>query len=284
MQCQAELTILTRNVPELDKNHPEISKLVIVSGGWAVASIIAGATYLLSGSPGHFPGINLTALTMLISGNTRYLSIGMTDIIIASAALVILSSVVIFLSIFKKTSPFNGIGAAMAAVLFMSMPKTVQSSLIMAGAEAPAATTTALIGTGLVYALLFVKIFNLIKQNFEILKPYHQRIPKSGFLGRVFAALLFAIPVLYILYPFMVENQLNEFASTYEFYAWVANAIQLFILGLLLVGYTLLNWRTSQSIDFQYRRSIHYRTDKIEKLTTQIRSLKNAIDGLDLRS
>jgi len=285
---QSELSMVRRNTPILDKNLPELRKSVVVNGGWTVVAIGAGLTYLVSGLPGQLPGVNLTGLVMALTGDISYLSVGVTDIAVVAATLAILASIVIFLSIIKKISPTNGIGAAVAGLLFISIPKTTQSSLIMAGGDVPSSTVTALIATAIIYFLIFTKIFAVVKQNFERLKPYYKKIPNLGCLGIIFAAMLFAIPALYVLYPILLslgaEEEVNNIVNNYELYAWYVNAFQLFALGLVLFGYMVMGWRTSQSIDVQYRQAVSDRSEKMEKLNKQVQSLSQAAAGLDLQS
>jgi hypothetical protein len=158
----------------------------------------------------------------------------------------------------------------------------------MAGEDIPTATVAALAVTAFVYFLTIVKIFAVIKQNFERLKLYYKKIPKIGCLGSIFALMLFAIPVLYIVYLafFLLgaEKEVNNIVNNYELYAWYLNAVQFFILGLVLFGYMVMAWRTSQSIDVQYRQAVSERSEKMEKLNKQIQSLSQAVAGLDLRS
>lgn len=287
-RSQSELGIAKINAPILDKNLPELRKSVVVNGGWTVVAIIAGLTYLLSGFPGQLPGVNLTGLIMTFTGDMSYLSVGITDSAVVGATLAILVSIVVFLSIIKKISPINGLGTAFAALLFISTPKTIQSSFIMAGEDIPTATVAALAVMTFVYFLTIVKIFAVIKQNFERLKLYYKKIPKAGCLGIVFAFMLFAIPALYIVdlafFLLGAEKEVSNIVNSYEVYVWYLNAAQFFILGLVLFGYMVMAWRTSQSIDAQYRQAVSERSEKMEKLNKQIQSLSQAVAGLDLRS
>lgn len=285
---KSELSVTQMNVPILDKNLPALRKSVVVNGGWTVVAIVAGLTYLLSGVPGQLPGVNLTGLVMALAGDLNYLSAGITDIALVGGTLAILISVVIFLSIMNRISPTTGIGAAFTVLLFISIPKTTQSSLMMAGGNASSSTFAALIATAIMYFLTFKKIFAVISQNFERLKPYHKKIPNFGCLGIVFAAILLAIPALYgfysIMLSFSAEEELINILSNYELYVWYVNALQLFILGLVLFGYMVMGWRTSQNIDVKYHQTVLDRSEKMEKLKRQILSLSQEVAGLDLRS
>jgi|APSaa5957512622_1039677.scaffolds.fasta_scaffold09831_4 hypothetical protein len=287
-----ELTI--QKAPVLDNNLPDLKAIIVKSGGWAIVSMAAGLTYLFASS-GQFPGINLTGLVVALSGNTNYLSVNPQHNWLAIGVVMVIAVVSMFLGLLNKVSPLKGFEAVIAALFFISLPKTLQSSLILffsdsipqsAEQATSIATGFSLAMTAFIYAILILRMLAHVKNGFEKLKLYHKRLPKVGCLGGLFSLVLLAIPGLYGLHLVMLLGgvDVDFIANKYETSLWLLNAFQFLVIGVLLWGFTLLSWRTTRSLENQFQQFTLQRVEKIEKLTRQIQTLEQAIDHINLRA
>jgi hypothetical protein len=141
--------------------------------------------------------------------------------------------------------------------------------------------------TSLIFIFLTSRILSRLKQSFEKLKPYNAKLPNLGCLGSLLGLLLYALPMLYGVYAFLIfSGQVDLIViltTQYEFYILLANAVLLFITGLLLAGYSLLAWKTSQTIETRYNQAVFQHTQKMEKLSQQIKSMELALNHINLR-
>ena len=294
--CKNALISATQKEPVLDRNLPLLRKNTLKSGVWSIVSVAAGLTYLFS-SPQKFPGINLTGIVATLAGNTEYLSVTPQYNWLAIGAVILLAFVSIVLGLLSKVSPLKGGGAIIATILFVSLPKTLQSSLILALSDGTPqateqatviATNIALIATSVVYGILLLQILSHLRYGFRHLKPYYTKLPEAGCLGSLSSLLLFSIPMLYLFYLAIFwgggSMELVLSAKEYEFYLWFINAFQLFTIGIILVGYALLSLRTTKSIENHFQQAIMQRAENIEKLTRQVQVLEQAINGINLRT
>jgi hypothetical protein len=249
-----------------------------------VVGITADIAYLFA-LPGHFPGVDLSSLFLAGSDNSYNLTHGSSGILVAAIMAAILAAVIIFLSLAKKISLFRGIGAALALLLFLGFPRTIQSILVSLHTEGFVITNFDRLATAFVYFILLCIILGIPKRNFKNLKPFNNRLPNLGILGTFFGLLLFAVPLLYCAYLIFSTNGLTDYfflVNRYEFDIWLVNAIQLFILGFILAGYVVIGWNTSQGIESRYAQAVLLRETNIGKLNQQIKSLAYAISSINL--
>lgn len=284
---QVDLNIATKNVPVSDGNLPDLKNNVVSSGAWAIVAFIAGLVYSFA-IPGHFPGLNLTGLVLAISGDTSYLPVSMKDSMLSGIGIVTVAVITLFLALVTKVSPVKGLGAAIAALLFMTLPYTVQSTLIMAGVLESIATGIAAIVTTFAFVVLSIRLMFHAKNGFQKLKPYYSWLPGLGCFGELFTLLLIASPILLSLYLVILAVSGKEMVlmmvNNSGFYFWLTNAIQFFIVAIALAGTTLLSWRTFQSIETRHLQAVMQRSEKIKKLTQRIQILEQAVNKIDLRS
>lgn len=279
--CQSALDLAAKNLPIVDSNLPELRQVNILCGTWAIAAGIAGIIYLTA-SPTRFPGFNLTGLLLALVGQPDYLSYAQNDIMLVGAVLFLMIVVSVSLALISKVSPLKGFGAAVAVFLFMTLPATVQSSLIMAMAPEADATAIAAVATTSVFIILTFRIVSHVRYGSEKLKPYLKWLPRIGFWGGIFTLPLLLGPSLFSLYLVM-GAQANNIINSYGIFVWFINAVQFFAASFILMGYALMSWRTSQVIELRYRQAVLHRTEKMAKLTRQIQALRQAISEIDLR-
>ena len=280
-----ELTNTEKAVPMLDANLPELGKVVVLSGVWALVSLIAGIVYLLT-PYNALPGLNLTGLILATVGNTDYLTIGFMDIFLIAGLTILISIALISLALIKKISPFPGIGAIFATILFVSLPKTTQSTLIMNGESENVATLTALIFTGLVYISLTSRVLKNLRYSFEKIKPYFPNLPNLGSLANLLSLSLYLLPLLYEFYVLLILGEqldlIRTISTNYQIYLTTTNAFLLFITGFLHTGCALLAWNTSRTIETHYKQAVFKRSQKMEKLLRQVKTLEQALQQVNL--
>jgi hypothetical protein len=288
------LANLTKNVPVLDRNMPELNKLIVLSGAWAVVSLTTALTFYF-GSQTAIPGLDLAGSVMQwVNGGSDKIS-GSSNLTLAGIGLLILSAVVIFLSAFRKTSPFPAVGALIAYILVIGLPRTIQSILMTAEAGSGISLAAALLVAIFIYAIVFKRLWSLTKKNFAIQRLYNAKVPRTGFLGTIFAIILFMTPVLYALDLIRIMGsygdelgssiaELGQFLNLHQSNLLLINEIQLAILGIFLIGFTLADIRTAQAIETRFKQAVMDRSEGMEKLTHQIRTLELGITEIDLRS
>lgn len=279
--CQSALDLAAKNSPVLDANLPELKQVNIISGTWSIVAGVAGIVYLTA-SPTRFPGFNLTGLTLALVGQPGYLSYAQNDIILVGVALFLVAAVSISLALVSKVSPLKGFGATIAVFLFMVIPGTVQSSLIMAMVPESTATAIAAIATTGIFIALTLRIMSHVRRGSEKLKPYLKWLPQIGCLGGLFTLSFLTGPILFSLY-LVIDAQANSIINSYGIFIWFVNAVQFFVVAFILMGYALMSWRTSQVIELRYRQAVLQRTEKMTKLTRQIQALRQAINEIDLQ-
>ena len=283
-QYRAKLENTERYVPVPEANLADMKKQVFYAGVWAVVAFSGGISYIF-GLLGNLPGVNLAGLFFTASRNFNPPVTGASDVLWAAILLVVLAVVVIFLSIAKRLSPLRGVGAAVATLLFMALPKTAYAVLIKLGLEPTGAAMAVLLMSAFIYTILLVILLSVTRRNYTRLKPFNQRLPNLGILGALFGLALLAVPLLYCAYFILfVSDMTGHTLITHdiEFYVWLVNIIQLFALGLILAGYVVIGWTTSQGIESRYTQAVLLRETSIGKLIQQIKSLEHAISAINL--
>jgi hypothetical protein len=286
-KCQSNLNLTTKNAPVLDFNLPVINNFVVLSAAWTIVSFITGLVYLYA-ILGQLPGLNLIGIVLAISGDTQFWTYSIKDFILSLVVFLIIVVITIILSILRKVSPFKGFGAAIAAILFLILPKTVQSTLIMSGLPESISTAIAASLTAFVYVILSLRMMSHVINGLKKLKPYNPWIPGLGCFRWIFTLLLIASPSLLGFYLFGLsfgeKEIINEVIRNYGFYLWMVNAIQLFFVAIILAIISLLSWRTSQNIETQYSNAVLQHSETLNRLTQEIQILGQAINAIDLRS